>query len=100
MVPPARSMRVGARASTRSGIETSRPGLVPGDDVLRLDLRLPRHENPRLAQSVDRERVQGVADAGRQADRDAVELEETLDELGLEVAPGAVHNGEIGRAHV
>src|SRR5437867_6454023 len=93
IVPPARSIRVGARVSTRSGIETPGRALMPCDDVLRFVFRLSRYQNPRLAQPVDRERVKGVADIGRQAHRDAVELEDSLDQLRLEVAPGAVDDG-------
>src|SRR5882672_12947679 len=85
MVPPARSMRVGARASTRSGIEVPRPGTVSGEDDVGLALRRERHQDARLAQSVDGERVQGVADVGRQPDGDAVELQNALDELGLQI---------------
>src|SRR2546428_618263 len=98
-VPPARSIRVGARASTRSGIETPRFRPVAGQDGLRLALRLERHEDARLAESVHRERIQEMADVGCQADGDAVELQDALDELGFEVAPGSVHDDGHGFVH-
>src|SRR2546425_9388560 len=93
MVPPARSMRVGASASTRSGINAPRLRSVSGQDGVRLPFRLERHEDACLSQSVDRERVQGVADIGRQADGDSVKLQNALDELGLQIAPGAIDDG-------
>src|SRR6266436_4100687 len=95
-VPPAKSMRVGARASTRSGIETPGPRPVTVQDGLRVALRLERHEDARLPESVDRERVQDMADVGRKAYGDAVELQDALDELGFEVAPGSVHDDGHG----
>src|SRR5437773_9128310 len=92
-------MRVGARASTRSGIETPGPRPVTVQDGLRVALRLERHEDARLPESVDRERVQDMADVGRKAYGDAVELQDALDELGFEVAPGSVHDDGHGFVH-
>src|SRR6266850_5249233 len=93
MVPPARSMRVGASASTFSGIDATGARPMARQDVLRLVLGLPRDQDARLTQAVHGERVERVADVGRQADGDPVLFEDPLDQLRFEVAPGAVDDG-------
>src|SRR6266571_3291301 len=81
-------MRVGARASIRSGIGADTPRPVPVEDRAGLVARGPRHQHADLPQAVDRERVERVAEIGVETDGDAVQLQDPLHDLRLLVAPG------------
>src|SRR2546425_4068356 len=86
-------MRVGARASTRSGIGSRAPRPIAGQDVLSLLSCGARDKNANLPEAVDGQRVEGVAEVAVEAHGNPVKLQDALDDLRLVVAPGPVDDG-------
>src|SRR5260221_10863479 len=86
-------MRVGARASIRSGIGGDPARAVAVENRLRLLTGLVRHQHADLSQTVQSQRIESVAEVRLEAHGNPVELEDPLDDLRLLITPGSEDHG-------
>src|SRR5258705_4595853 len=103
-VPPARSIRVGARETTSAipfglaAVPLGRFGLLRDgrlmlrQDPFRLQGGVGRNRKPDLSETVDGERIYRVSDVGNDTARDSVALQQAADQLRLRITPGSPYH--------